>query len=144
MEQKYLFERERLISQSDNNEITLTSHRIRYNSSSTGRGHVISIALEKISSIEIHYKSWILVLLLGILFVGAGIIIGANNNGEAMILVLILGGVCILLYFLTRKHVVTISSDGGAKINFETKGMKRETLLDFINKIEVAKSNRTK
>lgn len=144
MDKKYLFQGETLISESDNNEITLTSHRVRYNSSSSGKGDIISIALEKISSIEIHYKSWILILLLGILFAAGGMVMGVNDRGGAMVMGLAVGGVCVLLYFLTRKHVVTISSDGGAKINFETNGMKRDTLLDFINKIETAKANRLK
>lgn len=74
MDKKYLFEGERLISESDDNVVTLTSHRLRYEASSKGSGHVVSIALEKISSIEIHYKSWILILFLGILFAAAGMV----------------------------------------------------------------------
>ena len=142
MEKKYLFDGERAISESGDKVVTLTSHRVRYNSSSTGSGHVVSIMLEKISSIEVHYKSWILVLLIGILLVAGGLLMGAQNQGDAMILGIGFGGLCILAYFITRKHVVTIASDGGAKINFQTKGMKSDTLLDFINKIEVAKASR--
>ena len=144
MDKKNLFEGETLISESDDNVITLTSHRLRYNSSSAGTGHIVSIMLEKISSIEVHYKSWILVLFFGILLAAGGLFMGAQNRGDIMVAGLATGGICILLYFLTRKHVITISSDGGSKINFQTKGMKRETLLDFINKIEAAKASRLK
>jgi hypothetical protein len=142
--EKYIFDEERLITESGDRRVTLTTHRVRYNSSSTGRGHIISIMLEKISSIEIHYKSWILILLIGILLIVGGLIMGVQDKKDIMILGLIVGGFCILIYFLTRKHIVTIASDGGAKINFQTKGIKREALLDFINKIEVAKASRLK
>ncbi len=144
MDKQYLFENEILISESGDKSVTLTTHRLRHNSSSTGSGHIVSIMLEKISSIEIHYKSWILILFIGILLACGGLIMGAQNRGDVMILGLGAGGLCILLFFLTRKHIVTIASDGGAKINFQTKGMKRDMLLDFINKIETAKAIRLK
>ena len=142
--EKYIFEGERLISESDDKSVILTTHRIRYNSSGAGTGHIVSIMLEKISSIEIHYKSWIFILFAGILLAMGGLLVGAQNRGDAMVMGLGAGGLCILIYFFTRRHVVTIASDGGAKINFETKGLKREALLDFINKIEAAKANRLK
>src|SRR5690606_29599459 len=109
---------------------------------SSGKAHIVSIMLEKVSSIEIHYKSKVLILIFGILLVSAGLIMGANNSGTPMIFGLVLGGLFILIYLLTRKHVVSIASDGGAIIYFQTKGMKREVLLDFINKIEKAKNER--
>ena len=143
MEKKYYFIGENAITESDNKGIILTSHRIRYQSSNFGKAHIVSIMLEKISSIEIHYKSSLLTLIIGIILTLSGIVMGASNQGEAMILGLGIGLFFVLLYFITRRHVITIASDGGSKINFETKGMKRETILDFINKIETAKNNRT-
>ena len=52
----------------------------------------------------------------------------------------ILGGIFVLIYFITRRHLITVASDGGAKINMIAKGMKRENVLDFVNRIENAKS----
>ncbi len=98
--------------------------------------------LEKISSIEIHYKSKVLLLIVGIILGIAGLFVGINNEGMAMVLGFVLSGLFILIYLLTRKYVISIASDGGANINFQTKGMKREFLLDFINKIEKAKNEK--
>ncbi len=141
MENNLLFEKEEIITESDDKVILLTNRRIRYNSSSWGQAHIVSIMLEKISSIEIHYKSLWLFLVVGVILVTGGVIMGANNNGDAMILGLGAGAVLVLIYFFTRKHVVSISSDSGTKINFSTNGMKREKLMDFINKIERAKND---
>jgi len=134
---QHFFEDEQEITRSDNDIVILTSHRIRFDDSK----HVISIMLEKVSSIEVHYRSWLICLLVGILAAAAGLGIGADNNGQAMIVGLVLGAVLILAYFLTRKHVISIASDGGTKINFETRGMKREAILKFINQIEKAKKD---
>jgi hypothetical protein len=142
METKHLFEGEEIITQSDDKTVTLTTHRLRYNSSSYDKAHIISIMLEKISSIEIHYKSWILFLLAGIIIIAGGLLAGANNQGEAMSAGIFVGLILVVIYYFTRRHVVTIASDGGANINFQTKGMKRETIIDFINKIEKAKNKK--
>ena len=64
--------------------------------------HVVSIMLEKISSIEVHYSSWLICLLLGIISAAAGFVLGVNNNGAGMVAGLALGGILILIYFLTR------------------------------------------
>ncbi len=46
-------------------------------------------------------------------------------------------GVYLIYVFLTSKrHVISINPDGGKPIVFETKGMKRDFLDDFIDKIE--------
>lgn len=139
MDYKYILEGESIITQSKDRMVTLTNYRIRFQDTSSGRAHIVSIMLEKISSIEIHYKSYIFLLIIGILLAAAGLFMGVNNMGRQMTLGLVLGGLFILVYLRTRKHVVSIASDGGAKINFETKGMRREVLLDFINQIEKAK-----
>jgi hypothetical protein len=141
MEEDLLFEGEVFITMSDNKKVVLTNRRLRLNNSTRfGRSHIISIMLEKISSIEIHYRSWPLFLLAGIGLVLIGLAAGTQNQGEAMMAAMLLGLVFIAVYLLTRKHIVTIASDGGAKIHFHTKGMKRASLMEFINKIENAKS----
>ncbi len=62
MEHTELLENEQIITESTNNVVTLTTHRVRYNSSSTGQAHIVSIMLEKVSSIEVHYKSFYFLL----------------------------------------------------------------------------------
>lgn len=140
METSSLFEGEEILLSSDDKTITLTNKRLRQNESSTGRAHITSIHLEKISSIEIHYKSWVLILILGILLAIGGSLLLTQGESELSTGAYILGGIFVLIYFITRRHLITVASGGGAKINMIAKGMKRENVLDFVNRIENAKS----
>jgi hypothetical protein len=141
MQKEHLFPSEELITQSDDKIITLTTRRIPYKTKSWGRAHLISMNLEKISSVEVRYKSWVIILLIGVLLCIAGLYFGANNAGDLMMAGVGLGFLCVVLYFVTRKHVITISSDGGAEINFHTSRIKDEKLMEFINMVEKAKSD---
>ena len=114
-------ENEKLILESDNRQIMLTSHRLRYHESTSKNSNFISLMLDKISSIELTYQSNIWLLIIGIITIP-----------------LIIGIVFIIQFFTTKRHVVSIIPDGGKPIVFETKGMKRDYLEDFINKVEDA------
>lgn len=140
-----LFQDERIITSSKNDTLILTNKRIRKQENRGSSKYLGSIHLEKISSIEMAFTAYWLILVAGIisfligaaqLFVDFG---GSYNSPEMMLSALVIGGILLALYFGTRKHVITISSDGGAKIVVETKGMKSEDVLDFIHKIEWAK-----
>ncbi len=130
------FEKEEPVLASENNRIVLTSRRIRQAENKTD---FTSIMLEKISSIEVRYQSWILILLAGIICIVAGFILLRNGSVEAMACFGV-GGICILVYIVTRKHIVSISSDGGAKIVFATRGMSKERVIEFVDKVEEAKN----
>ena len=138
MDNKYLLDNEQVITQSDGNVITLTNLRLRYSDSQWGKAHIISLLLEKISSIEIHYRSKTIFVILAILAIASGLIAGANGDEEFVGIGIGAGVVLIILYLISRKHYLTVSSDGGGKIHFHTKGMKREKVLDFINELESA------
>lgn len=144
MEEKHLLKDEKILKQSSNSAVTITNYRVRLQEGKSNKAHVVSIMLEKISSIELHYKSYILFLIVGVLLILAGLVYGGQmNNGLGIISAGgVLGGLFILAFFLTRKHIVSIKSDGGTSINFETKGIKREALMDFINIIEQGKLNK--
>jgi lipopolysaccharide export LptBFGC system permease protein LptF len=130
-----LFDNEKLITNSKDNQIVLTSKRIRQ----TEKGKdITSIMLEKISSVEVKYQSFFLILLAGILVIIAGILMLVTKEDTA-IFTIVGGAVLILFYFLTRKHTISISSDGGAKIVFVTQGMNNETVLEFVHQVELAK-----
>lgn len=136
-----LFENEVIIIESESKQVTLTNRRIRYTQNNTD---VISIMLEKISSIEVTYRSWPILLLIGIIGIGYGALLlsdGREYESNQAILAIVGGAVFTFAYFLTRKHVISIAPDGGTKIHFTTRGMKNEMVQDFVNKIEEAKSN---
>src|SRR5687768_9674527 len=104
MKKEHLFPNEELITQSDDKLVSLTTKRIRYNSRSWGKSHLISIHLEKISSIEIRYKSWIIILLIGVLLGLAALFVGFRDSSfqDEMVAGLGLSFLCILVYFITR------------------------------------------
>ena len=116
------FENEKLLLESDNNQLKLTSHRLRYYKASKRNSDFTSIMIDKISAIELtYYKSSIWILILGIITIP-----------------IILGIILLYIYFTTKRHVVVITSDGGKPIVFETFGMKRKYLEHFIQKTEEA------
>jgi len=116
----------------------LTNYRILKEEENS---YKISIFLEKISSIEMHYKQKIYLILLGICSVFGGLYIA---QGEEMIITagIILGVVFIIAYFVTRKHVITITPDGGKNLDIEVQGVKNERIEEFITNIQKAKQEK--
>ncbi|MCB0284699.1 MAG: hypothetical protein KDF60_19105 [Calditrichaeota bacterium] len=114
-------ENEKLILQSDNRQIMLTNFRLRYHKNTSRNSDFNSIMLDKISSVELTYESKLWMLIIGIITIP-----------------IVIGVIMIIVFFITKKHVVYITPDGGKPIVFETRGMKREFLEDFINKVEGA------
>ena len=117
MEKQLLFENEEILLRPNNTNVSLTNRLLR---KSTGKEYMISMHLESISTIEMQYKSWPLILVLGVLLVLMSIFLGFQNP-KLMPPVLILGPVCIFAYFSSRFHINTISSNGGAKMNIQTR-----------------------
>jgi hypothetical protein len=114
------FENEKLLIESDNRQIRLTTHRLRYYETARGNSDFTSIMLDKISSIELfYYKSSIWLLIIGIATIPV-----------------VVGLILIYMFFTSKKHVISVTPDGGKPIMFETKGMKRDFLEEFIDKVE--------
>jgi hypothetical protein len=88
--------------------------------------------------VEISYRSNIFILLFGILSVIIGVAVR-----EALVLGLIFGMILILAYFLSRRHYIVISPNGGVKMKLLVKGMKTSEVLKFHNQIEQAIIKRT-
>lgn len=113
-------ENEKLIIESDNKQIRLTSHRLRYYETPKNNADFTSIMLDKISSIELtYYKSSIWLLIIGIVAIP-----------------ILVGLILIYMFFTSKRHVISVTPDGGKPIIFETKGMKRNFLDDFVDKVE--------
>lgn len=139
-----LFPGEELLVRSNNERIILTTHRIELSSKEWGTSYRNTIFLEDISSIEIRYTSFILALLLGILLITGGLIWSSQAEITPFNVSSIAGGFSILVYFLSRRHVVSISPNGGRAINFEIGSMSNLDLEEFIDKIQLAKLARRK
>jgi hypothetical protein len=98
----------------------LTSHRLRYYETPKKNADFTSIMLDKISSIELtYYKSSIWLLIIGIVAIP-----------------ILVGLILIYMFFTSKRHVISVTPDGGKPIIFETKGMKRDFLDDFVDKVE--------
>ncbi len=130
------FDGEHILTSSDDQTIILTTHRIRYQKIFD----VKSIMLNHVAGIEIRYHSqpW-LAFLGGIAIIGG--IIGGMTEDESFFAACAVGSILIAIYFLTRRHSIIINSDGKTTISFLTKGMARESALDFVNQVEKAIAN---
>ena len=117
--------------------VVLTNYRIV---NTVGSSYEIIIFLQKISSIERHYESHILTLLLGIFFSVIGIIglsleVFFRPIGVSF---LIVGVVLILISFLARKHTIIVSPNGGQKLKIEVQGLSNERIEEFVTNIQNA------
>jgi hypothetical protein len=136
--EEYLFKNESVITRSENDEVILTTHRVRHKKS--GTSSMITMMLDSVSSIRVRYESQPILILLGIgCLVGAGIL-STQTDGTYAVLLLILAIVFILLFLSSRRHVISIASSS-ASIDFQTKEMKREKVLDFVNNLEQARKD---
>lgn len=126
-----LLDNEQIIKQSKNQIVTLSNIRVLYSAKKWGEAHVVSILLNNISSIEIRYKSYLVLVVLAIISAIITFVLDAN-----FFLGISFSSICIALFLITRKHYLIISSNGGAKINLQIKGMKTNEVLAFLNQVE--------
>lgn len=138
-----LLDGEHLLHQSPNHVVSLTTHRVRLHQANGSTAHIVSMMLEKVSSCEIRYLSYPWLLLVGaVVALGGVFALFQRAEPGAVALLLLLGVVLIIAYLASRRHVVSIASDGGARLSFETKGMRREVVVGFIDNLEQAKNQR--
>ncbi|NOQ26996.1 MAG: hypothetical protein GQ564_16670 [Bacteroidales bacterium] len=134
MDKSLYFNDEKLVSEADNKLVTLTSHRIRMN---TGN-KIVSIMLSQVSSIEIHYVTNILYLIIAAIGAVGGIILTISEGDVSG---LIIGGVIAAIFYFafvkTKKHTLSIESPSN-KIEIMIKGMSHENILGFVNDVEQA------
>lgn len=137
---------EDLIVSSNENKVILTNLRIHLSDSEWGRSYSNTLFLEDISSIEVRYRSNIIFLGLGILGLLAWLGVATNESVSTRQSMLYLGVAIVLLvlYWLSRKHVISISPNGGKSINFEVSSMDSLQIEDFVGKVQEAKLSRLK
>lgn len=136
MKQNSLLENEKIIITSGDGSATLSNFRIQYSDKKWGKAYTLSMLLKNISTVEINYKSnRLLLIIAGLIFFG-GLIIGEQLFISTTISVLL-----TLFFLITRRHYITIASNGGARMNLLVKGMKSKNVLNFLNQIEQAVIN---
>ena len=116
---KLLPNEERLLT-SNEEKVIVTNFRIQMTDKEWGQSFNIGIFLEDISSIEVKYSSHIILILIGIICVLGGFYLGGQHgSGEALTIGIVFGGIFFAAWWFTRKHIISISSDGGAALNFQ-------------------------
>ena len=115
--------------------IVLTNQRIV---NERGNKYKNSIFLEKISSIEMHYKNQLAFLISGIIVCIIGIIPLFDDQSGAGLPLLLIGIVLITAFFLTRKHVIIVYPDGGKSFEFGVKGASPDRIDEFLTNVRAA------
>lgn len=139
---------EETVLSSNSNKVILTNHRIQLTDKRWGKSYTISIFLEDISSIETKFRSSPLLLVLAVLSVIVSIFLVMNNVDDGIpseTVGTVVLGICLLLAWVSsRRHIISIKSNGGSALNFLIKGMSKNNVEDFIYKVSEAKQNRVK
>ena len=128
-----LFPDEKLITESTDGGIILTSQRICREEIQFGNANSQSIMLEHVTSCESSSKSKMWLLVLGILI----LILGAAIQSPIALLSILF----FWVYFYSRKSVIIISSPS-TKMEINVIGMKLDQVQSFINKVEHTKHQR--
>jgi hypothetical protein len=134
--EKYLLPEESVISRSPDDQIVVTNFRVRY-STNEGR-NLVSLMLDNVDSIRLQYESRPWLVLAGIVCLVAGWVFRVASDKSYVIIAVIAAIACFLLYWNSRRHVITISS-ASSSILFQIKDMTTDSVLEFINQVEDAR-----
>ncbi len=123
---------EQIVTSSDNDILVLTTKRVRYDSIVWGRSNLISITLNAVASCGLITRSFPFLLILAAI----AIVAAFTQRGGGVWGLLFVAMVLVAAYFLTRKAVISVASNGGQVILVPTKGMNREAIIGFIEAVE--------
>ena len=127
---------EQVVMSSNGGILTLTTRRVRYDSSAIGSSALISITLESVASCGFVTRSFpILLVLSALAALGAIVGISGNSTSEAWGL-FVVAAILAILYLVTRKSVLAIASNGGQVIRVLASGASRSSLVEFIEALE--------
>jgi len=141
------FAGEQIVSSSDNGYVTLTTHRISMESKEFGRSYYIAIFLEDISSIQMHYRSFMIALWVGLLAFAGGIytlFTNTDNDSDHMpTKVLLLAGiVSVAIWLFSKRRIVSIYPNGGKAMEFLANQMSHESMQSFLEQVQLTKAQR--
>jgi hypothetical protein len=136
------FPNEKVLIESDNKVLVLTTHRVRYDAIGKGGGwadrtELVSIMLEELSSCAITRTSYPILLLLALAALVLAILAQDRAIVGLALAVLFAGG-----FFLSQRQVLLLSSAGGGKIQVNTASMSLQSVREFVDEIENAKNQR--
>jgi len=124
---------EEVVSSIDN--VTLTNKRIRYDSAMGGSSKFVSITLDSIASCGLTTKSSLLLIMLGVL----AILVAFAQKGRVQVLLFFVAAILGIVYLITRRATMCIASKGGQSISIPIRGMKRSSVIEFLEAVEQEK-----
>jgi hypothetical protein len=134
---------EEILVTSNQDKVILTNQRVHLTDKQWGRSYQIILFLENISSIENVYKSDPVFLIVAALGLAVGLVtVEREYEGGVAFAAFTVALVFLVLWLNSRSHMVTISSNGGGKLNFLVAGMSEGEVQEFVDKVEAAKAGR--
>lgn len=123
---------EKVVMSSDKDILTLTTKRVRCDSTVLGSSNFISITLDSVASCGLVTKSFpILLLLCAVALIGA-----FTQSANSQLILFVVALVLVASYFFSRHAIITIASNGGQTILVPAKGMSRSSIIDFLEAVE--------
>ena len=126
---------ESVVSSLNNTAITLTNKRVYFESKKASKSNYISMTLDAVVSCGLITKSFPL-LLIAAAISGVG---GFTLRGDEKFAVWGIAIAFLVVYFLTRRSMISIRSKGGASILVLAKGVNRNSIIEFLSAIESEK-----
>jgi uncharacterized membrane protein YfcA len=83
-----------------------------------------------------------LFLILGIVAAFLGFYLYEFDNDKAAERFSLIAMIFFALYWITRKHIVSITSHGGKSLQFETAGLPEQEIQKFLKNVQEAKLQR--
>lgn len=126
---------------SDDRNLVLTTHRIRYDRKGWGDGRVISIMLESLCSCEISYERYPILLA-----IAAAVLLLTVTAVDSVPAIVVLVGVVLTVVLIAafasmRRQVICLASSG-ASIRLNVSSINITYVLDFLDAVEHAKAKR--
>jgi hypothetical protein len=133
---------EKVLIESDNETLILTTHRVRYDAIGKGGGwadrtELVSIMLEEVAACAITRISYPVLLLLALGCLLLALVVEDRAIIGVALAIFFAGG-----FFLAQRQVLLLISAGGGKIQVNTGGMTLQTVRDFVDEVEKAKNQR--
>ncbi|MGK4568059.1 hypothetical protein [Flavobacterium sp. 3HN19-14] len=135
-----LFNNEKIVSQSANGAVTLTTDRICYQYEQDGETQHRAIMLEQVTSCKNNFSSSIsLLALAGISFVVG--MLGMLTHVNSLYAMLLVSVLLLAIYVPSRRNVMVIASAEG-EMEVPASDIEAEYIEEFLNKVEVVKYER--
>ena len=132
-----LFDNEIVITEAKDKSLVLTNKRIWNEDTNGGKSFYQSITLPHVSSIQCLTEEFIILLIIGIICGASAIYFGLSNLTPQATASAVVCAIFVILYFATKGSTVIVASSS-AKIKLSIKGMKKDKVMQFIDKIEKA------